>query len=256
MTSLRILKATIIIALVCAFLIPVWGEAKSYGPFIGLTQMEVGILDRGEPVIRSVHDARRLSLASFDEKMVELHAYLTKLNPNYITELLLSFPVKDTTQNEHILNRLTSLLADVSGYVNIPYWSVRQQTTYALFDKMEILTRTPIEGGESIVARQHMEPFDIFEVRYEYRRYSKDTLIFSGINLEPIVYSYNGFKAVASGGMLWELYAFVNDGRLYVYGVGGVKVFDLFGLFRERLEPSFMGRVAAFFKYISKNIDQ
>jgi len=54
--------------------------------------------------------------------------------------------------------------------------------------------------------------------------------------------------------MVWELYVFCHNDGLYVYGVGAVKAFDLFGLFRDRLEPSLMGRVEAFFTYITKKI--
>jgi len=124
-----------------------------------------------------------------------------------------------------------------------------------LFDKMEIQSRTPIDGGESIRVLQHMEPFDDFTALYEYTM-DKNTLIFSGTNLQPIVYSYRNLKAVAPGGMVWELYAFAHEGHLYVYGAGVVNAFDLFGLFRDRLEPSFMGRVAAFFAHISGKIHQ
>ncbi|MFA6008231.1 MAG: DUF6675 family protein [Candidatus Shapirobacteria bacterium] len=230
-------------------------ETLKSKPFPSLSKADAATLERGEPIIRSVRDFRALSLAPFDSRASVLLARLAKLKPNYITELLLLVPVNNVDQQTDILNKLALNLADVSGYVKIPYWSVRQQTTYDLFDKMEIQYRAPIDGGESIRVLQHMEPFDDFTALYEYSR-DKNALTFSGTNLQPIIYSYRNLKAVAPGGMVWGLYVFAQEGRLYVYGAGVVNAFDLFGLFRDRLEPSFMGRVVAFFKHISGQIHQ
>ncbi len=223
--------------------------------FTNLTSAEAAMLDRGEPVIRAVKSVREFGLLPFDDRAVALRSRFEKLKPNYITELLLSIPVKNKEQAAATLSDLALALADVYGYVKIPYWSVRQKTMYDLFDMMEVLKRTRQEGGESIEVRQHMEPFATFRARYEYRQYP-DVLLFSGVNLEPIVYSYKNLKAVASGGMLWELYVFMGEGRLYAYGAGGVNAFDLFGLVRDRLEPSFMGRVDAFFRHISNKMNR
>lgn len=233
---------------------PARADSDTRGYFANLTSAEAATLDRGEPVIRTVKSVREFGLLPFDNRAVSFRSRFEKLKPNYITELLLSIPVKSKEQAAAIIDELALALSDVYGYVKIPYWSVRQQTMYDLFDMIEVLKRTRLEGGESIEVKQHMEPFATFRARYEYRRYP-DTLLFSGVNLEPIVYSYKNLKAVASGGMLWELYVFIGGGRLYAYGAGGVNAFDFFGLVRDRLEPSFMGRVDAFFRYISNKID-
>lgn len=250
-----VVRAACLIALMGAFLSSVGAETNTSLPFAGINRTDAAVLNRGEPIIRAVRDVRELSLVPVDDRAAALRSRLGKLKPNYITELLLSLPLKDASQAAAILGDLASALADVSGYVKIPYWSVRQQMTYDLFDTIEIIKRAPIGGGESIDVRQHMEPFDTFKVRYEYQKYP-GALMFSGINLESIVYSYKNLKAVAPGEMMWGLYAFAREDRLYVYGAGAVNAFDLFGLFRERLEPSFMGRVAAFFKYISQKAYQ
>ena len=229
--------------------------APAYSAFLGISKENAAILNRGEPIIRTVRDAEALSLASLDDRTKALRQRVAKLKPNYLTELLLSIPLGKERTASVLLDRLSAALGDVSGYVKIPYWSVRQQTFYDLFDKMEILDRVLLDHGESIEVKQHMEPFDDFRARYEYRKES-GSLAFSGVNLDPIVYSYRNLSAVAPGGMLWEMYAFVKEGRLNVYGVGAVKAFDLFGLFRDRLEPSFMGRVEAFFRHISSKINK
>ncbi|PKL06647.1 MAG: hypothetical protein CVV53_03275, partial [Spirochaetae bacterium HGW-Spirochaetae-9] len=186
-------RRTCLIALMGLLLLAAGAEAPKNQPFSNLSKDDSATLERGEPIIRSVRDVRTLSLAPFNSHASALLARLAKLKPNYITELLLHLPVKNAAQLTTILGQLAYTLADVSGYVKIPYWSVRQQTTYDLFDKMEILSRMPIYGGESIKVLQHMEPFDDFTALYEYST-DKSVLTFSGANLEPIVYSYRNLK--------------------------------------------------------------
>lgn len=247
--------AIFFILTMCLPFIAVGMEISADTPFIGLSEDELAILEQGKPIIRSVESLKKISLSYFDEHSKALRDRLTNLKPNYITELLLIITINEENTPSLIFDRLGAALADVNGYVKIPYWSVKQQTTYDLFDKMVIQSRLPIRGGETIKVLQHMEPFDDFAAQYEYS-VNSNSLIFSAINLQPIVYSYRNLKAVAPNGMTWELYAFTYQGKIYVYGVGGVAAFDFFGLFRDRLEPSFMGRVAAFFTYISSKIQQ
>jgi hypothetical protein len=242
-----------LILTICLPFIAVGTETPVDTPFIGLSDADLASLEQRKPIIRSVKNFKELSLSYFDEYAIALRDRLANLKPNYITELLLIVAIDEQNKTSLIFDRLAAAVADVNGYVKIPYWSVKQQTTYDLFDKMEIQSRLPISGGETIKVLQHMEPFDDFTAQYEYS-VNSNSLKFSAINLQPIVYTYRNLKAVNQKGMIWELYAFTYQDKIYVYGVGGVAAFDFFGLFRDRLEPSFMGRVASFFKHISNKI--
>jgi len=225
------------------------------GVFQGLSNAETDALERGELIVRPLEDSGKLSLARDDNATKEILRRIQAIRPNYTAEFMAFVPVKDTAKAESMLNRIAEALSDVKGYVNIPYWSKQQKTTYALFDKMEVLDRKALGSGkgETIEVRQHMEPFDEFRAQYDYSL-EAGTLRFSAVNLDHIVYTYQHFRAVAPDNMVWELYVFRQDDGLYVYGIGAVKAFDLFGLFRDRLEPSLMGRVEAFFTYITKKI--
>ncbi len=225
------------------------------GVFQGLSNTETAALARGELIVRPLGVSGRLSLARDDSAAREILRRIQAIRPNYTAEFMAFVPVQDTAKTESILNLIAEALSDVQGYVNIPYWSKQQKTTYALFDRMEVLDRKAREAGngESIEVRQHMEPFDEFRTRYDYSL-EAGALRFSAVNLDHIVYTYQHFQAVAPNNMVWELYVFRQNDGLYVYGIGAVKAFDLFGLFRDRLEPSLMGRVEAFFTYITKKI--
>jgi hypothetical protein len=222
----------------------------SVSPFKALPSEDYKVLESGQPLIRTLRSVKELCLTPFDDTANAMLKKAGDLKPNYITEFLLSVPVSKPAIAQDMLKNLFSTLTDVVGYMYIPYWSVRQQTTYDLFDKMEIISQTNKNQSQTIVALQHMEPFDDF--RAEYHCTTKNTgLSFSSRNLDSIIYSYRNFSAVAPDNMRWELYVFLQDDKLYAYGIGAVKAFDFFGVFRDRLEPSFAGRVEAFFLHVA-----
>jgi hypothetical protein len=240
--------------------------APSSPPSIrSLDAAETALLGAGRPVVRSVRDPKKLALAAAGPEADALRSRIASIKPNYLTEVVATVPAADAAGASALLERLAAALSDVNGYVGIRYYSTRQKTDYDLFDKMDIRSRTAQGGGESIEVVQHMEPFDDFGARYEYRLLDprgapasrageSSALAFYGSNLGPIVYSYRNFKAVTPGNMVWGLYAF-RDGDLVVfYGIGAVKAFDMMGIFRDRLEASFTGRMTAFFTAMSEKL--
>jgi hypothetical protein len=234
----------------------VWAAfAAPPAPLRYLNADEAARLGRGETVIRSVADYRKLALSASGKVADELRASVAAIKPNYLSEVIAIATVKDDAEAEALLGRLQTALSDPRGFVGIPYWSTRNKKTYDLFDKMEIRSRAALPGGESVEVLQHMEPFDDFRARYEYSQ-ADAALRFTGRNLDPIIYSYRNFKAVATGDMLWSLYVVRDGGRMVFYGVGAVRAFDLLGAFRDRLEASFTGRIEAFFGYMSGKMRQ
>jgi hypothetical protein len=230
----------------------------------GLDAAETALLDAGRPVVRAVRDPKKLALAVAGAEADALRSRIASIKPNYLTEVVATVPAADAAGASALLQRLAAALSDVDGYVGIRYYSTRQKTDYDLFDKMEIRSRAALPSGESIEVVQHMEPFDDFGARYEYRLLDSagaaarageaSAMAFYGSNLGPIVYSYRNFKAVTSGNMVWGLYAFRDGERVVFYGIGGVKAFDLMGIFRDRLEASFTGRMTAFFTAMSERL--
>jgi hypothetical protein len=245
-------RPILVALLALASLIPRFAAAEAQQPLSGLGADDLLRLSRGEAVIRQVRDARSLALSAKGELADRLISRISALKPNYLSELIFLAP-----EREGAIESLALALADVKGYIGIPYWSKRQKTYYDLFDKMEITSRTTLEGGERIEAVEHMEPFAEFGCRYAYRASASPSgggseLFFECENTSPI--SYSGISAVSPSHMTWLLYAFPSEGKIVFYGVGAVKAFDMFGVIRDRLETSFLGRVEAFFGYMSKKL--
>jgi hypothetical protein len=213
--------------------------------FQGLSDEERATLEQGHALIRQASSARSLSLAAPGAFADEIRARVRALGANYVGEVIMVVPGGAASSGS--LEALAKDLANVEGYVGIPYRSKQSNRTYDLFDKMTIVERTTQSDGQTVVADQHMDPFLEYRAQYSYELEGVE-LHFRSENLTTI--SYRGFNAVGPGDMLWFLYGFPQDGAICLYGVGAVKAFDLFGLFGDRMKTSFMGRIQAFFSYL------
>lgn len=210
----------------------------------GLEPAEVLSLFEGKALIRNHGSKATLRLSAFDAESSSIRKEVSQLNPNYLVELIALIPQVDVSDQ---LSKLAALLSDIEGYVGIPYWSVREQKTYDLFDRVKVLSSKAIAGGTYIEAEQHMKPFEDYKASYQYTIES-DSLAFRSVNLSHL--SYKGVRAVSPGEMKWYLYVFKSGDHLVYYGLGAVKAFDMLGLIRDRLEVSFLGRVGAFFNHM------
>ena len=217
--------------------------ADRYG-FDYLSADDNARLSAGEAIIRPVANRKRLALAAADPAAAALRAAVNALKPNYLSELIAVMP-----DDGGSLDRLAAALLDVEGYNGIQYWSKRQQTHYDLFDRMRVTSRTAAADGQTVDTVQHMEPFADYAARYRLSLAGDAgarVLYYTGTNLQPLVY-YGNVRALGPEEQLWLLYAREIDGKIVFYGVGAFKAFDMFGLIRDRLESSLLGRVEAFF---------
>jgi len=80
-----------------------------------------------------------MKLAAFDGNARALKDNAKDLKPNYITEFMLVRRVPQAAARAKLFEALVAALADVEGYMHIPYYSIRQQTTYDLLIKWRCL---------------------------------------------------------------------------------------------------------------------
>jgi hypothetical protein len=236
-------------AIAAAALLLALGEASGAQPAFVLGDADKAQLDSGHAVIHEVKEPRDLSLKASGAIADELRSRVAALRPNYLSEVVFAAPRRDGA-----MDGLAAALSDVKGYVGIRYWSKRNETWYDLFDKMDVRSRTKADGSETIETWQHMEPFSDYGCRYTCRTLvpapgGESELFFLCENTTSI--SFNGISAVSAGNMVWMLYAFPEGDRILFYGVGAVRAFDMFGVIRDRLQVSFMGRVESFFMFMS-----
>lgn len=210
--------------------------------FANRTAEDTAALDRGELLVDRLADWRKMGLGAQGDAAEALRSQIAKLKPNYAIEIMAA-----TKSDDGTLDRLRAALSDVKGYVSIVYLSPKYNATFPLFDTMTIKSRVVTPGGEAIDSTQHMQPFEDFDAHYQYVS-SGDELVFSSSNTSTL--KYFGYSAVPVGNMIWSIYARRIGNKFYFYGIGAMRVFDFFGAARDRLEPSFMGRVESFMRYM------
>jgi hypothetical protein len=237
-----IVSASVLVCLSGAAYAEGGGATRTAAFFANRSAGELAALDRGEVIAGKLSDWKKMSLGAEGEEAERLRARIADLKPNYVTEFLAEIPAGGGE-----LERLAAALGRVQDYLSMVYHSPRYDKDFPLFDKMVVESRKSAPGGEIIESSQHMQPFEDFEARYEYRL-SGDVLSFESENTSELRYS--GFSAVRPGRMTWSILARRSEGRLYFYGIGAMQAFDAFGAVRDRLEPSFMGRVEAFMGYM------
>ncbi len=214
--------------------------------FSGLDAAQKAALARGETVFRSLSSYKKLAIPAAAPGATELIAAMKDLGPNYLGETIMVVP--RTAAGSDALSRLAAILIDVAGYKGIPYWSVANERFYDLFSKSEQVSRTDKPGAVSIEARHHMEPFDEYRAAYTVSTFPS-RLYYTGENLTPLVYSYRDLKVLDPGRLRWVMSAWTEGDNYVFYGVGAARAFDLFGLFRDKMETSLVGRIKAFFGY-------
>lgn len=217
--------------------------AQPASTFRNLSPEDAAALAAGGVVFRQPDGWKDLSVPAVAPFYKDIEDTVRKGGHNYIGEVLLVLPAASA---DALIPELQKRLADVEHYAGIPYWSRRQETFYDLFDWVRATGGRRTALSASITALQYMKPFGEYESRYEWE-FRPDSLYFSGVNTSDL--SYDGIKAVKPGNMIWRFHAYKSGSHWVFYGLGAVKAFDMFGLLRDRLSASFMGRIEAFFKH-------
>jgi hypothetical protein len=213
-------------------------------PFKNLTEAEKATLLRGESVFRQPNVWKELSVPPSAPFAKDVEDTVRKLGANYIGEVIMVVP---KASHPEFLLKLVRDLQAVEHHVGIPYWSKRNKRYYDLYSRVTVKDRTGTELKGSLTADENMEPFDDFSARYTWSL-TGDRLSFLSTNLTHL--AYDGKKAVSPGDMVWRMETYSDGDAWVLYGIGAVKAFDMFGLLRDRLSASFMGRIEAFFSYM------
>ncbi len=233
-------KAVFLLAAALVAGAPVYAQSQA---FTNLDADQADLIRSGAPVFREPSGWKTLAVPEGAFFRSELLAEVKSGGYNYLGEVLMTV---DAARASALIPELKKRLGAVEEYAGIPYWSRRQQTYYDLFDWVRITGGRRTASSASITCQQYMKPFGEYSSVYTWE-FTDERLFFSGVNTSEL--SYDGVKAVRSGNMIWRMYAYKEGSTWVLYGIGAVKAFDMFGILRDRLSASFMGRIEAFFKH-------
>jgi hypothetical protein len=213
-------------------------------PFTGISPEDRARLEAGEYVFRNLDSPEEISFRGTGGEADHIRSVLKEVDPNFVAEIMMVIPVDRERDNlEYIRERLL----DVTLFDGIPYYSERNEKFYPLYANTKILSSEETSSGRNTVVAYHkMKPFDPQELIYHYTL-NDGVFLFESRNHGHLY--YKGVRAVREGNMVSLLWIRDEGENLVVYGVGGASAFTFFGLFGERLNDSFVGRVNAFFSW-------
>ena len=213
-------------------------------PFSGILSKEMARLEAGEYVFRNLDSPDKISFRGTGMEADRIRSVLDDVDPNFVAEILMVIPVDPERDN---LQYIRDKLLDVTLFDGIPYYSERNEKFYPLYANTKIISSEETSSGRNTVVAYHkMKPFDPQELIYHYTLNNR-VFLFESRNHGHLY--YKGVRAVRAGNMVSLLWIKDEGEKLIVYGVGGASAFTFFGLFGERLNDSFVGRVNAFFSW-------
>ena len=136
---------------------------------------------------------------------------------------------------------------NVQEYAGIPYYSVRAEEWYNLYDSAEIVSTTEKADGKIINADFMMEPFDLVHEILELTR-GNDSILYTSVNTNKLRY-LDKFDCIGPRKMKLCI-LLLRDGENWVlYGIGGVNA-PRIPFFTERIQTSFINRINTFCSFI------
>ena len=210
-----------------------------------LTASEREKIAGGEILIKNINYEKFMCLQRGESELGDkLLAEIRDLNPKYLAEVIQIKPYKG---NEDLPQRLETMLNNVPEYAGIPYYSVRAEQWYNLYDSAEIVETTEKSDGKFMKADLKMEPFDIVQEDIELTR-AKDAILYTAVNTNKLRY-FDKFDCVWPRKMKICI-LLIRDGDNWVlYGIGGVNA-PRVPFFTERIQTSFINRINTFCTFI------
>lgn len=214
-----------------------------------LSADEKARLSRGEVVIVNTGNTKKICLETDNATAKELISVMKSLKPAYFAEVL---QVKPYRGNEDLIARIQKELLDVEGYAGIPYYSVRHDKWYNLYDWAKIVSKSGTAKQTQMVADVYMAPFGQFQADISLENRGEEILYLFSNKTKMILEE----KITAAGPQKMKSgIAVFRDGDNWIlYGAGGVDALSLFFL-RDRIETSFINRIKSFTVYFIQKVD-
>ena len=222
--------------------------AISADPFNNkLTAADREDISGGGILIKNINYEKNMCLKKGEAPLGDkLIAEIRDLNPKYLAEVIQYKPYKG---NEDLPQRLEALLNNVSDYAGIPYYSVRAEEWYNLYDSAEIVESVERSDGKSLKAELMMEPFDLVKEDIELYR-TTDSILYTAVNTNKLRY-LDKFDCIWPRKMKICILLLRDGDKWILYGIGGVNA-PRVPFFTERIQTSFINRINTFCSFIFK----
>lgn len=215
-------------------------------PIKTLSKVEMHQLTANGVIMNSMDSYRKIHLLPESSETKAIIDRYKKLRPNFLAEAMFIMPV-EAGEEQAVLTNVKSFLQSVEEFGSIPYYSKQNNVWNPMFENIIIL-ELPVfsDGSEGIITEQMMRPFNPYTSVYRYYL-SEGVFMYETYNRTPLYYKW--MKGVDEEEMSTTLLVQAYPGYLFFYGLGGARAFTFFGLFGNRLDVAFIGRIEAFFEW-------
>ncbi len=213
-----------------------------------LSESDRAKINSGEVVIVNTGNTKKICLDSDNKAAIKLIETMMELKPAYFAEVI---QVKPYRGNEDLVERLKQELLNVEGYAGIPYWSVRHERYYDLYDWAKVISKSENAGNVQMKADVYMSPFA--EVGMDITIEQTGSSLFYMLTNTTKMYYEEKFKVTNPGGMKSGIAVFRDGDNWILYGAGGVDALSVFFL-RDRVETSFINRIKSFTAYFIQKV--
>ena len=221
----------------------------------GVSRDAVAALEREGRVRRDFDNHRDLQYIPNHDMAREIERSVNDVRPNVISEALMYLD-QGVTDEEFL--SLYNAFREVSELSYLEYYNPEKERWNELFyESYQIpepgtnrplsdptVTRIPREN--SFYVGQEIPPFGYIESEYEFLS-EGEAFLFSSENLDR--FYYNDVPVLAPGNMVTHVLVIRGSDYVLAYGVGGAKVFTLFGILSGRIETPFQARTSALFDW-------
>ncbi len=208
-------------------------------------------IENGEVVIVNTGNTKKICLETDNAAAKELISTMKALKPAYFAEVIQVKPYKG---NENLLEKIKAELLNVEGYAGIPYYSVRHDKWYNLYEWAKILSKDFSNPQNSkMTADVYMKPFGEFQADITLEE-KGGTLLYMFTNKTKMILEEK-ITAAGPNKMKSGIVVFRDGDNWILYGAGGVDAISLFFL-RDRIETSFINRIKSFTVYFIKQVDK
>lgn len=207
-------------------------------------------IEAGEVLIKNINYQKNMCLSKgysvLGDKLIEL---MDDLNPKYLAEII---QIRPYNGNENFNDMLSEFLYNVQDYAGIPYYSVRNDRWYDLYEWAKI-TDTKISGNTTTLkAKMKMDPFDIIDETITINK-TADGVLYIAQNENKLRFK-DKFDCISPQKMKVCILLFRDGDNWIFYGIGGVNA-PRVPFFTERIQTSFINRINTFCSYIFKKFE-
>lgn len=216
-----------------------------------LTEEEQTYLASGKVLIKNINFQKNISLnQNVNPYADELLKIMDDLNPKYLAEIIQYRPYNN---NETFDEVLYDLLYNVPDYAGIPYYSVRAEEWYDLYEWAKIQDVKKDDTLTTLKCQMYMDPFDIVEETISIKK--EDDMVLYVAQNENLLRYLNKFDCIWPKKMKIAILLFRDGDKWVFYGIGGVNA-PRIPFFTERIQTSFINRINTFCSFIFNKFDE